>query len=75
MDAGRHVGGEPGCHHPSIITIQGSPPDLPKEEGLRRRKATRDEGGSQQAPVGRVHKGGPIHDMVGQRRHGHQTKR
>jgi len=75
MDVGRHAGCEPGRHHPSIMNIQGSPPDLPKEEELRRRKATHGEGGGRQAPVGRIHKGGPIHDMVGQRRHGHQTER
>jgi len=75
MNAGRHAGGEPGCHHPSIVNIQGSPSDLPKKEGLGKREATRGEGGGRQAPVGRIHKGGPIHDMAGQRRHGHRAKR
>jgi len=74
MDVDRHAGGEPGCHHPPIVNIQADPPDLPEEEGLGRRKATHDEGGDQQALVGRVHKGGPIHDITDHRRHGHQIE-
>jgi len=75
MNAGQHAGDEPRCHHPSIVNIQGSPSDLPKEEGLGQQKATRSEGGGRQAPVGWIHKGGPIHDMASQRCHGHQAER
>ena len=45
MDADRHAGGEPGCHHPPTVNIQGSPSDLPKEErlGNEKRLAAKEE--------------------------------